>query len=209
MSITGDNIRAAVKKLGKLWLKLYKRYATGYRVSRISGSNSNGATFVWCANDINSFDIVFDTENELRHSQESQKQALIEALNLGAFGVAQEMTGELRRKIRDALGVGSGYAEVLTLDDVHVKQAQNENIFFKGGKPPVIDELDDDDIHITEHTRYALQREFERLEASDKEYAQLMRKHIADHKRAKTLKAMRERQELQALMPNQQMIGGR
>lgn len=209
MSITGDNMRSAVKKLAKQWLKLYKMYATGYRVSQISGGNEYGAVFAWCANDINSFDVEFDTENELKHSPEAQKQAFIEAINLGAFGPVQNMSAEVRRRVREALGVGNGFAELLTLDDVHVKQAQNENALFSRGKTPKIDELDEDDIHISEHTRFALSREFERMEANDAEYSAVFRKHIADHKKAKMLKALREQQEMQALMPNNPMIGGR
>lgn len=209
LSITGDNLRGAVKRLAKQWLKLYKQYATGYRVSQISGGNDYAATFTWCAEDINSFDVEFETENELKHSPESQKQAFIEAINLGAFGPPQNMTAETRRKIREALGAGNGFAELLTLDDVQVKQAQSENSMFGRGKTPKIDELDDDDVHISEHTRYALSREFERLEANDTEYAATFRKHIADHKKAKMLKALRDRQEMEALMPMNTTIGGR
>lgn len=208
MSITGDNLRDAVKNLAKQWLRLYKRYATGYRVSAISGSNDAGAVFTWCADDINSFDIEFDTENELKRSPDAQKQAFIDALNAGAFGPAQEMPNDIRRKIREVLGVG-GFAGVLTVDDVQTKHAQNENAFFGRGIPPKIDELDEDDIHISEHTKYALQRDFEVFENSDKEYANLMRIHIADHKKQKVLKAMRQQQEMQAFMPPTQMIGGR
>lgn len=208
LSITGDNIREAVKALGKQWLHLYKRYATGYRVSRIAGSNDAGAAFVWSSDDITSYDVTFDTENELKHSPEAQKQAFVEALNMGAFGSVQEMTAETRRKIREAMRVGDGFAEALTLDDVQVKHAQNENIFFARGAIPEIDELDDDDIHIAEHTRYVLQREFERLERENAEYAQHMRSHIAKHKKNKLLKAARERQEMALLAGQMPQQGG-
>lgn len=40
---------------------------------------------VWSSEDINSYDIEFDTENELLHNEELQKENFLQAFNLGLF----------------------------------------------------------------------------------------------------------------------------
>ena len=205
LSVTGDNMREAVKTMARQWLNIYKTFATGYRVFRIGGGNDVGSVFVWHSEDINSFDVTFDTENELKHSAEAQKKAFTEALNTGAFGNIKELSGEVRRRIREAYGIGTGFFEVLTLDDVHIKRAKNENIFFGKGKPPAIDELDDDELHESEHIRYVLQREFEIIEKKSPEYASLMREHINSHRKNKVTKELRRQQE-KALLAQQQVL---
>lgn len=109
LSLTGDNIRAAVKRLAVLWLKIYKEYATDYRVCSIAGSNSAGAVTVWSGKDINSFDVEFTTENELKQSPEARANAFIQAYNMGLF---TDDNGRISRRDKnrmiEILRAGSG-----------------------------------------------------------------------------------------------------
>ena len=85
ISLAGDNIRDAVKHLGEVWLRIYRRCATGCRVLEIVGANETGGALVWSAEDLNSFDIVYNAENELKYGEEAQKQQFFTALQMGLF----------------------------------------------------------------------------------------------------------------------------
>ena len=72
LSLTADGIRSAIKALALLWLKIYKRHAKTCRVLSIAEQNEMSSEFTWTSEDINSFDVVFDSDNELKNSEEKQ-----------------------------------------------------------------------------------------------------------------------------------------
>ena len=68
MSLTADNIRDGVIAMAKIWLRLNKEYSVGYRTVLVAGDDDMGGIVTWCSDDINSYDVEFTAENELRHS---------------------------------------------------------------------------------------------------------------------------------------------
>ena len=182
LSLTADNIRIGVKELAQLWLKIYKQYANSRRAVKAIGMNGISSAITWSGSDITSFDITFDTENELLFSEESQKQRFFEAYNLGLFADASGKIPErVKYKAREYMKTGN-YAELMSLDTLQMQAAQRENVFFESGVTPQMSEFDNHEIHIEEHMRYILQMKFQILKMKKPEYAPIIEAHINQHK---------------------------
>jgi hypothetical protein len=182
LSLTGDHIRCSIRKLAVLWLEIYKLYATTLRICNYVGNNSMDKALVWSANDINSYDVDYITENELLMSEEMQKQRFFEAYNLGLFTDADGRIPE-RVKIRalEFMRIGN-YSEIMNLNTLQIQAAQRENVFFENGVIPEVSEFDAHEIHIEEHMRYILQMNFQILKRKRPHLAAALENHIKEHK---------------------------
>lgn len=185
LSLTGDHIRNSVRRLAILWLEIYKAYATTRRVVKYIGANNIGNALVWSAEDINSYDVEYQTENELLMSEEMQKQRFFEAFNLGLF---TDSDGRIPERVKltalEFMKVGN-YSDILNLNTLQIQAAQRENTFFENGVVPEVSEFDEHDIHIEEHLRYILQMKFQVLKHRKPEYAKALENHLKEHKERK------------------------
>lgn len=180
MSLTADNIRDGVIEMAKIWLKLCKAFAGGYRVLRIAGSDDAGYVSVWTREDINSYDVEYTAENELRRSPEQKKQDFLAAYNLGLFtdenGVNPQ---EVKRKYRALFENDDTTA--LSMDELQRKYAARENMYLEQGVLPERGRYDDDAVHLDEHIRYAISRDYQIFSKRMPDYAARFEEHIAVH----------------------------
>lgn len=182
LSLTGDHIRNSIRKLAVLWLEIYKRYATTHRILNYVGANDIGKALVWSAEDINSYDVEYVTENELLMSEDVQKQRFFDMYNMGLF---TDDNGRIpmRVKIRAMEYMKAGnYTDIMNLNLLQMQAAQRENVFFENGVVPKISDFDEHEIHIEEHLRYILQMEFQILKLKKPEYAEALENHLREHK---------------------------
>lgn len=182
LSLTGDHIRTSIRKLAVQWLEIYKRYATTHRIVNYVGTNNIGKALIWSADDINSYDVEYTTENELQMSEDMQKQRFFEAYNLGLF---TDSDGRIPERVKlmalEFMKIGS-YSDIMNLNSLQVQAAQRENVFFENGVVPKVSEFDEHEIHIEEHLRYILQMDFQILKHKKPEYAQALENHLREHK---------------------------
>lgn len=196
LSLTGDNIRNAVRKLAIMWLEIYKKYATTHRIVNYVGGNNIGKAIVWSHEDINSYDVDYVTENELLMSEEKQKENFFNAFNMGLFtdknGV---IPTRVKQKAKEYMKCGN-YTDIMTIDELQIQSAQRENVFFENGVLPEVSEFDEHEIHIEEHLRYILQMDFQLLKNKKPEYAQALENHLRQHKE---VIAREEQQKMMAM----------
>jgi hypothetical protein len=196
MSLTADNIRDGVVEMAKIWLKLCKAYAGGYRVLRIAGSDDAGYVSIWTREDINSYDVEYTAENELRRSAEQKKQDFLAAYNLGLFtdenGVNPQ---EVKRKYRDLFI--NGNTESISLEELQRKYAARENSYLDQGVLPQRGRYDDDRVHLDEHIRFAISRDYQIFAKKMPEYAAKFEEHIAVHQQ---MLQQREQAAMQQMM---------
>lgn len=182
MSLTGDSIRNAVLGMAQIWLKLNKAYGIGYRVLMISGENDVGGVYTWCSEDINSFDVEFEAENELRHSRDKQREDFTVAYNMGMLmgedGRIERQYIERGRELFDIEGSSGAYTQA----ELQRKNACRENSYLEGGVIPKRGRYDDDEIHLDEHIKYALSAEYRQLEKRAPAYIQKFDEHIEEHR---------------------------
>lgn len=197
MSATADAIRDGVAGMAKIWLKLNKAFSTGYRVMKISGDGDVGAVYTWSAEDINSYDVEFSAENELRNSKEQQKQAFIEAYQLGLFtDESGRLSQSFKRRAWDLFRLGNP-EDVMDLDDLQRKNAERENTFLEAGSVPERYRYDNDEIHLETHLRYALSTDFWLLRRKMPEFAEYFDRHIEEHRAA--IAARQQNMQMQAM----------
>ena len=202
LSLTGDHLRESVKQLAKLWLEIYKKYAKTYRVCKYVGGNSIGKALTWSHEDINSYDVEYETENELLVSEETQRQNFFDCFNMGLY-TEKDGSTSTRFKIRakQLMKVGN-FTDLMGIDELQIQSAQRENAFFENGVIPKISDFDDHEIHIEEHLRYVLQMDFLLLKHRKPEYAEALENHLKEHKEIVAM------QEQQMMMQMQGMAGG-
>jgi len=194
LSLTTENVRSAIKKIAIQWLKIYKDRLPGYRVCLISGSNDVGGAVVWCSDDINSYDIEFDTENELVLSEDKQRQNFLQAWQLGLFTDENgQVPREIRQKFIELMKLGR-YSDMMGESDLQRQAARREYTFFMNGVIPQRGEFDDDDIHLGEHTKQVLQMRFITYSKKNPEYSAQFYAHMKEHQAAIAQKAMSEMQ---------------
>lgn len=181
LSMTADNIRAAIRNLAILWLKIYKRHARTARVVSIAGQNDMSSVFTWTSDDINSFDVSFNTENELKNSEQRQRENFLTAMSMGLFNDdSGKLPREFRERAIEMLRLGA-YGSLMSENELQLKNARRENNLLLNGTVPEIDIYDDDELHIGEHKRFALQMNFKTLRRNDPVLAEQFDKHIAHH----------------------------
>lgn len=183
LSITGENIRNGILHLARLWLKMYKECASGYRVLHISGSNDAGDVLVWCSGDINSYDVKFDTENELIYSEENQRQNFQAAFSMGLFADANGRIPEsFKAQALERMKVGE-YTSLLGTKELHRQKAERENSFLRFGTLPVLEEYDDHALHVDIHERLMLGLEYQAMKASKPSLCTAFEEHVAEHRK--------------------------
>lgn len=197
LSLTGEHIRTSWAKLSKLWLEIYKRYATTRRIINYVGTNEMAKAISWSAEDINSYDVEFVTENELLMSEEMQKQRFMEFYNMGMF-TDDDGKIPMRVKLR-AMEYGKigNYTDMMNINLLQMQYAQRENLFFEEGVIPEISDFDEHQIHIEEHLRYILQMDFQMLKMKKPDYAKALEEHLKQHKQ---IVEQEEQQKMLAMM---------
>ncbi len=200
LSLTGDHIRNSIRKLAILWLEIYKKYATTWRVVNYVGTNDVAKAIVWSNNDINSYDVEYVTENELMFSEEVQKQRFFDAYNMGLF---TDSEGRIPQRVKNQalqfMKIGN-YSDILNLNTLQIQAAQRENIFFEKGALPKVSDFDEHEIHIEEHLRYILQMDFQILKMKKPDFALALEEHLKEHKRIVQEEEQKKMLNMQGIM---------
>ncbi|MBQ2190214.1 MAG: hypothetical protein II452_05040, partial [Paludibacteraceae bacterium] len=202
MSLTADNIRDGVIDMAKIWLRLNKEYSVGYRTVLVAGNDDMGGIVTWCADDINSYDVEFSAENELRHSADQQREDFLQAYQLGLFADERGIVSkEIKRRAWELFQTGE-FSEVADIEDQQRKNAQYEVVQFQSGITPQEDQYADDEVHLEEHLKFALSQDYRLLKSKMPNWAALFDEHIAQH-RAKIQQRIQQQQMQQMAMMQQ------
>ncbi len=174
---SAENIRHAVRAVGKQTIRLFKQFATETRMMRCYGQGDSVELYYFNSNDLTSDDVVFDTENELSNTPAQKKNAIYEMLKLGLLSDKNgALSQRTKSKILELIGYGSlsGGQDISSL---HADKAQRENILMQKNSVEV-EEFDDHDIHVAEHTKLLLTENFE----DKSEYKKRVLEHLRAHR---------------------------
>ena len=172
---TSDKVKFAIKEVAKNVIRLYQQFSKMPRLAKIVGENGRLESFYFSASDLTSDDVVFETETEIGESLSQKRNNIYQLLNAGLL---QDENGKLsngvRSKILEMLGFGI-WEGVHDLNSIHIKRADEENAKAKSAKVIKVLEIDDHELHITQHMALALET------TSDKLRERLIA-HIKEHK---------------------------
>ncbi len=176
-----DEIKRAIKEVGRHILRLYKQFAVLPHTSRLVGENGEIEMFYWNNSQINSEDVVFETENEVSQTLAQKRSMILEILNAGLFNDENGvMSNSTRQKVLEQFGFGT-WNNSQDLQTLQVKQAERENYnLLKSASVSDPSDIDDHNIHITQHTAFILGNDFEKMGTEAQK--QIMIEHIKKHK---------------------------
>lgn len=181
MAMTSEYIREGAINLGIMVLKIYKMFGKLPRVVNHTGLNGIGNALIWTGEDIQSFEVDFETENELVLSEEMQMQRFNQAVALGYY---TDENGVIPQRVKnmglEKLKLGR-YSELLGMNTLSIQQAQRETTYMRNGMFCDINFYDDDELHAEEHKRFILSTEFEMLKMKKPEWAELILSHYKAH----------------------------
>ena len=175
-----ENVRSAIRETAKQMIRLFKQFATSTRLLRTAGEQGKVELYYFNSSDLGSDDVVFDTENELSYTPAQKKSAVYELIDAGLL---TDDTGKLsertKAKLLEILGFGS-IDNTLDIESLHINKADEENL--SGFKKPIgVDEYDDHELHIAEHTRFLLSAESEGVK-NNPETKENALEHLRAHK---------------------------
>lgn len=187
--LPAEEIRKSYVEIARQVIRLYAQFSAGIR--QIKYTDGNNKTHITYAEGLDrcSDDVYAENENELLYSQSAKKDMIFKLYESGLLG---DDSGKLRPATKEKVLSLLGYKDLdyrKGLSELQEEKAGREN--EKLLKAEVLpDEVDDDAVHIDEHSRFVLS-EYETLGES-------ARARFYAH-----IKAHRERQKAPSAAPEQ------
>ena len=179
MAATKENMRAATTEIARQTVRLYKQFAGNARLLCVAGEGGKTQTYYFSAEELSCDDVLFKAEENL--SAEERKETILSLLSAGILtGDDGKISQTNKNRILDAFGLGS-YENCRDISALHEERAREENLLFRAGEKAERDELDDDEAHIAEHTRYYFSQEGRKMDGKNRK---ALSDHIVRHKRA-------------------------
>lgn len=183
LQTTIDSIKAALKEIGSQVLRLYKQFASAKRLGKIVDSNGEIELFYWNNSDISSDDVVLDTSNEVTETLSQKRNMIFELLNAGLLSDENgNMSSLTKQKVLEMIGFGV-WQDGNNLTELHAKKAGRENIEMLSQKQVSVLPVDDDEVHIKEHTAFLLSLSQTELAEKYSKVTDLILSHIKEHKK--------------------------
>ncbi|MGN1201361.1 MAG: hypothetical protein ACI4R8_03805 [Candidatus Caccovivens sp.] len=184
LKFTTDSIKSAIKTIAKHILRLYKQFATFPRLIKIVGNDGELDAIYFKGSDISSDDVQFDTDNESNDTLSQRRAMIFDLLDKGLlYDENGKLTNSMKAKVMENIGFGAWESSV-DLSDLHIKNADAENVAMLSGKDVEVKEIDDHALHLTQHISYMLKVLYSQ-EQIDKKIEENFLKHIRAHKNLK------------------------
>ena len=172
-----ERIRNSYISIAKQALRLYSEFVSGIKAIRYQDENGKVKVCYFDGSLSVSDDVSIQSENELLYTESQRKEIII---RLYESGVLTDAEGKISQPTKEKVLYLLGYKDLDPNKGVSRLQeikAVNENLTIKT-KGLSVEEIDDHEIHIHEHTRYVLS-EYNDLRKEEKER---IFNHIREHK---------------------------
>ena len=176
LSSVAEEIRNSIKKVSYQILRLYKQFSNNIRLNKLTDSNGSLEMFYWTRNDVSSDDITIDTKNSLDESNINKKEIIISLLSKGLF---TDSNGQISNQTKEKILTYLGFDNWCSFDEIgelQKKRADKENLKLIKLEDPL--DIDDDKIHIEQHTKFIIQDN----NKLDQKFITGLLKHIQKHK---------------------------
>ncbi len=178
LSVTIDSIRNAVKNMMQQVLRLYATMATTERLLRISGDNASTEMIAFTGDDVSTEDLVFDAERGSASSLSTRQNMVFEIIKMGLLNDEDgKISPKNKIKALELLGFGN-WENAKSDEELHVEKAKTENAKMKADSVAVLP-LDDHQLHVKEHTRACISKEF----CADERAIKRICEHVQEHQR--------------------------
>ena len=172
-----ERIRNSYIAIAKQVIRLYAQFLSGVKIIKYYDQSNKLKISYFDKSAVSSDDVYIESENELLYSDAEKKELLFK---LNETGLLNDETGKIKPSVKEKVLTLMGYKDLDGARGVYRLQEEKaikENQKLKRAMID-IEEIDDDGVHITEHTRYVLS-EYEEMSKEQKETFNI---HIKQHK---------------------------
>jgi hypothetical protein len=171
-----NEIKRAMKEIGRQVLRLYRQYATDIRLMKYAGENNVLQLFYFKGSDISSDDVILDADSDSNMTTAQRRNVIYEMIDRGLFTDENgKISVSAKNKILELIGY-KGLAGERDLGELNRARAGEENLQLKKGNVEV-KSYDDHETHIVEHTAFLL------TEKLSKDVEKRICEHIEEHKK--------------------------
>ncbi len=174
-----ERIRNCCLEIARQVISLYTVFLVGVRAIKYKDGFDKIRICYIDKNKVNAEEIYMERENELLMTSMQKKDITFKLLETGLLN---DENGVIREEIKEKLLISLGYKDLdyqKGLSTLQMEKAQYENGLLREKELPV-EEIDNHEIHVEEHTRYVLS-EYSELSETQK---QNVFKHVREHKQA-------------------------
>lgn len=176
LNVSYEQIKRALKRIGKHILRLYRQFAADGRLMRYAGENDYLSLFYFKSGDITSDDVVLESDSDINLTPAQRRTVVYEMLDRGLLSDENgKVSASVKNKILETLGYKS-FGGGRDLARLHRVRCGEENLQLKSGEVKV-KSYDDHEVHITEHTAFLL------TEKLTPEQEARFTAHLAEHKK--------------------------
>lgn len=178
-----ESIKSACREIAKKILKLYKQYALFPRIAKIIGENGQVEMFYFSSSDISSDDIELENQTDGSQSLSQRREMILTLLDKGILNDENgQLTNRMKSKVLEMLGLGI-WENAQDLNELHIRRAGNENLKMFDGVACKVSEIDDDKLHLNEHTAFMLGEDYEKMKTKNPVIEKIFLEHIRAHKK--------------------------
>lgn len=175
--VSAETIRKCYLEIARQTIRLYAQFSVGLRMIKIRDSFNKTRVLYADKSTVNSDDVYLENENELLYSHGQKKEMIFKLYN---SGLLTDDSGKLRPATKEKVLSLLGYKDLdyqKGVSEMQSEKAQKENAKIRKTGLST-EEVDDDVIHIDEHTRYILS-EYDELDENEKTR---LFGHLKEHK---------------------------
>ncbi|MGN0817579.1 MAG: hypothetical protein ACI4L9_01300 [Candidatus Coproplasma sp.] len=176
LNVSYEQIKRALKQIGKHILRLYRQFAADGRLMRYAGENNVLSLFYFNSGDLTSDDVVFEADSEINLTPAQRRTVIYDMLDRGLFADENgNVSASVKNKILETLGY-KGFCGNRDIARLHRVRCGEENLQLKTAAVEV-KSYDDHAVHITEHTAFLL------TEKLTPEQERRFASHLDEHKK--------------------------
>ncbi len=150
-----QEIKDALKAVGKHVLRLYRQFADDLRLMKLSGGDGKLTLFYFKGNDLSSDDVVLEADSDVNMTPAQRRTVVYEMLDRGLFSDdGGRISASVKNRLLEMLGY-KGFAGERDISELHRARAGEENLAMKTEEAAVRD-YDDHAVHINEHIAFLL-----------------------------------------------------
>ncbi len=108
LNVAYQSIKRAVRKIGRLVLRLYRQFSTDVRLVQLVDGDGKTKALCFKGSDVSGDDVVLEADTDLNLSPAQRRTVIYELMDRGLFSDGEgKMTQAAKKKILDLLGYAS------------------------------------------------------------------------------------------------------
>ena len=156
LNVCYEQVRSALKVIGKMVLRLYRQFASHTRLLKFSSGEDSLSVVSFKGSDIMGDDVMLESDSDVNMSPARRRAIIYDMVDKGLFTDEDgKINKVVRAKLLKTLGYGA-FVDSRDMDELHRQRSEKENEELKNGIAVEVKDYDDHAVHINEHTVFLL-----------------------------------------------------